>query len=57
VTLLRDYRFDPDNVLASGSQEAALQNEMRRYAVRQILRRLQSLSRAAPPAGEPAPAE
>lgn len=57
VTLLRDYRFDPDNVLASVSQEAALQGEMRRYAVRQILRRLQSLSRAAPPAGEPAPAE
>lgn len=42
VVQLRDYRFDPDNVLASGGQEELLQNEMRRSAVRQLLRRLQS---------------
>ncbi len=42
ASLLRDYRFDPANVLASGGQEEMLQNEMRRYVVRQILRRLQS---------------
>ena len=42
VSLLRDYRFDPENILASSGQEEMLQNEMRRYAVRQILRRLQS---------------
>ncbi len=42
VSLLRDYRYDPENVLASVTQEEVLQNEMRRFAVRQILRRLQS---------------
>jgi LPS-assembly lipoprotein len=42
VRLLRDYSFDLDNVLASGGQENMLQTEMRRYAARQILRRLQS---------------
>jgi len=47
VHVLRDYSFDPDNVLGSRGQETTLQNEMRRYAARQILRRLQSLSRAA----------
>lgn len=49
VTLLRDYRFDPDNVLASGGQEEMLRNEMRRYAVRQILRRLQSMATRSSP--------
>jgi LPS-assembly lipoprotein len=57
VTLLRDYRFDPDNVLASGSQESTLQNEMRRYAVRQILRRLQSIDLRAHPATGSSPGE
>jgi LPS-assembly lipoprotein len=47
VLVLRDYRFDPDNVLASGSQEETLRSEMRRYAVREILQRL---SRAQEPA-------
>lgn len=42
--VLRDYSFDPDNVLASGGQEKMLKTEMRRYAARQILRRLQSLA-------------
>lgn len=49
VSQLRDYRFDPDNVLASGDQEEILQTEMRRYTVRQILRRLQStIARTSP---------
>jgi LPS-assembly lipoprotein len=45
LQLLRDYSFDPDNVLGSGGQEALLQTELRRYAARQILRRVQSLAR------------
>jgi len=61
LELLRDYSFDPDNVLASSGQEALLQTEMRRYAARQMLRRLQSLARAPAPAteapAEPAPAQ
>lgn len=57
VSMLRDYRFDPDNVLASGAQEAMLQTEMRRYAVRQLLRRLQSLTRSPRPATAATPQE
>lgn len=57
VSLLRDYRFDPDNVLASGDQEAILQTEMRRYAVRQILNRLQRIARSPHPAAEAPPQE
>jgi len=45
LSVLRDYSFDPDNVLGSSGQEMTLQTEMRRYAARQILRRLQSLAR------------
>jgi LPS-assembly lipoprotein len=45
LELLRDYSFDPGNVLGSGGQEAMLRSEMHRYAARQILRRLQSLAR------------
>lgn len=52
VVQLRDYRFDPDNVLASGGQEEILQSEMRRSAVRQLLRRLQSRIRKTEPQAE-----
>lgn len=41
VALVRDYRFDPDNVLSAGKQEEILQEEMRQHAVRRILSRLQ----------------
>lgn len=47
VTLTRDLRFDAAAVLATGSEEAQLKDEMRRDAVLQILRRLQH---ARPPA-------
>lgn len=57
VVLLRDYRFDPNNVLASGVQEEMLQTEMRRYAVRQILRRLQSSLRSPQPPAAVSPQE
>jgi len=53
VFLLRDYRFDPNNVLASGSLEEALRSEMRRYAVRDILQRLSRI----PPAADTAPSQ
>jgi LPS-assembly lipoprotein len=54
----RDFRFDPDNVLAQRSEQEMVQQEMRRVAAQQILRRLQTLSRAAdtdsPPESVPA---
>jgi LPS-assembly lipoprotein len=37
---LRDYTFDPQNVLAKEREEAELKTAMRRDAVQQILRRL-----------------
>jgi LPS-assembly lipoprotein len=40
VRLLRDYTFDPQNVLAKDREEDELRNAMRRDAVQQILRRL-----------------
>jgi LPS-assembly lipoprotein len=40
VRLLRDYTFDPQNVLAKEREEAELKTAMRRDAVQQILRRL-----------------
>lgn len=54
LRVLRSYSFDPNNVLGSSGQEKTLQDEMRRYAARQILRRLQSLARRAE--GQPKPA-
>ncbi len=45
VNVIRDYSFDPDNVLAKGDEETALRSEMRRVAVEQMMRRLQSLAR------------
>lgn len=53
VTLTRDLRFDAAAVLATGSEETQLKEEMRRDAVLQILRRLQHVR---PPA-EKAPVE
>jgi LPS-assembly lipoprotein len=40
VRLLRDYTFDPTNVLAKEREESELKAAMRRDAVQQILRRL-----------------
>jgi len=57
LRLLRDYSYDPNNVLGSGSQETLLQDTMRRDAAQQILRRLQSLARASkPPTSKTPPA-
>ncbi len=46
VKLQREYTFDRLNVLATEHQSEFLQNEMRRDAAQQILRRLASLNRA-----------
>lgn len=40
VSLLRDYRFDPDNVLAKGDEEARIKRSMIQFAVSQMLRRI-----------------
>lgn len=54
----RDYRFDPDNVLAQGREREMVEQEMYRVAAQQMVRRLRTLSSvtlAAP--AESAPAE
>jgi LPS-assembly lipoprotein len=38
VTVVRTYGFDPNNVLGASNEEELLRNEMRRQAVRQLLR-------------------
>lgn len=45
VSVVRDFGFDPDNVLAKGDEEAMLRSEMYRFAVAQMMRQLQSLAR------------
>lgn len=57
VSLRRDYRFNPGNVLASEAQEETLRDEMRRQAARQILRRLQRAEHSPEPAAEATPLE
>jgi LPS-assembly lipoprotein len=41
VNLLRDYVFDADAVIGASREEVVLRQEMRRDAVRQILRKLE----------------
>lgn len=40
VTQIRDYRFDPDNVLAKDTEEAILRKALVTDAVQQIMRRI-----------------
>jgi len=49
VRLMRDYTFDPINVLAKEQEERELKRTMQRDAIQQMLRRL---SRYAPPKEE-----
>jgi len=42
ITMVRDYTFDPNNVLAKGNEEAQLRQDMIGFAVRQMLRRIDS---------------
>jgi LPS-assembly lipoprotein len=51
VSVIRDFSFDPDNVLAKSDEETALRKEMYRLAVSQMVRRVQSLARQ-PASGE-----
>ncbi len=59
VTVIRDYDFDPDNVISTDEQEAVIRDEMRLRAVRQMVRRVDigmrnRAIRADPPAVESA---
>lgn len=45
VSVIRDFTFDPDNVLSKDEEEAKLRSEMNRYAVSQIVRRVEALAR------------
>ena len=42
VNLLRDYVFDPEAVIGAGREEELLREEMRRDAVRQLMRRIEA---------------
>jgi LPS-assembly lipoprotein len=42
ISLTRDFRFDPNNVLATDAEEKQIRLEMVRFAVRQMMRRIRS---------------
>ena len=42
IDLTRDFRFDPNNVLATEAEEKQIRLEMVRFAVRQMMRRIRS---------------
>ena len=42
IDLSRDFRFDPNNVLAKDAEEAQIRKEMVSFAVRQMMRRIDS---------------
>jgi len=42
INLTRDFRFDPNNVLATAEEEEKVQQDLVKFAVRQMLRRIQS---------------
>ena len=48
VSVVREFAFDPGNVLASDQEEALIHDEMRRQAVEQLLRRLRRAPAQAP---------
>jgi LPS-assembly lipoprotein len=53
----RDYRFDPDNVLAQGREREMVEQEMYRIAAQQMVRRLRTLGSATEVAPESAPSD
>jgi len=55
LTVNRQYRFDPNAVLAKEEEERRLQAEMRRVAVGRLLRQITILSTPPEPARAPAP--
>ncbi len=54
LTVNRQYRFDPDAVLAKGEEERRLQAEMRREAVGRLLRQITILLTTPEPTRAPA---
>jgi len=42
IIVLRDYQFDPDNVLAKDAEETQIRSDMVRFSVRQMMRRVDS---------------
>ncbi len=54
ITVFRQYRFDPDAVLAKGEEERRLQEEMRREAVGRLLRQITTRLTRPEPARAPA---
>lgn len=46
IELTRDYRFDPDNILAKDTEEAQIRQDMIGFAVRQAMRRINAILRS-----------
>lgn len=55
IDLIRDYRFDPNNVLAKDAEEAQIRKDMISFAVRQMMRRIDSHLKSATAAPTPTP--
>ena len=47
ISLIRDYQFDPNNVLATDAQEAQIRTSMVKFSVRQMIRRVDSQLKSA----------
>ena len=52
IEVLRDYRFDPDNVLAKDAEETQIRKDMIRFAVRQMMRRIESRIKSGSASGQ-----
>jgi LPS-assembly lipoprotein len=52
IDLSRDFRFDPNNVLAKDSEEAQIRKDMISFAVRQMMRRIESHLKTGKPAAQ-----
>jgi len=48
IELTRDYRFDPNNVLAKDTEEAHIRAEMIRFSVSQAMRRINAVLHSKP---------
>jgi LPS-assembly lipoprotein len=48
IELVRDYRFDPNNVLAKDAEEAKIHSDMISFAVRQLIRRVDATLKPKP---------
>jgi len=47
ISLTRDYKFDPDNVLAKDAEESLIRTDMIKFSVRQMMRRIDSQLKSA----------